>query len=131
MPWTVIGCVRSRRTGINNHSLKSKDKRYKLSRERWCKNGVNNQSSEGTQGLLKKSFSAYGWIKPEHSQLYLNEWSFFKNLNYYTFKDIQQFHLARKRPKELHVSGDQVGEETNKTASVSNVNYGYLLISMN
>ncbi|MGJ4789304.1 transposase [Leptospira koniambonensis] len=62
-----------------NHSARSKDNRYRWARNRWCKKGVHNQVAEGNQRLLKSSFSAYGYIKPEYSQLYLNEFSFLKN----------------------------------------------------
>ena len=67
-----------------NHSLKSKDKRYRFSRERWSKNGINTQCVEGHNRNLKHNFgSAYGYIKPKWSQLYLDEYAFFRNVKYY------------------------------------------------
>ena len=66
-----------------NHSARSKDKRYRWSRERWSKGGVNIQVAEGLQGAIKTSFRAYRYFKPEYSQLYLNEYSFWRNIKYY------------------------------------------------
>lgn len=67
-----------------NHSLKSKDKRYRFSRERWSKNGIHCQVAEGHHRNLKWNFTAgYGYIKPKWSQLYLNEYAFWRNVKYY------------------------------------------------
>jgi len=67
-----------------NHSLKSKDKRHRFSRERWCKNGIHIQAAEGHNRNLKYNFgSGYGYIKPKWSQLYLNEYAFLRNIKYY------------------------------------------------
>jgi len=71
-----------------NHSLKSVDKRYRFNRDRWSKNGINCQVAEGNNGLIKKNFSAYVYIKPKYSQLYLNEYSFLGNLRYFSLDDL-------------------------------------------
>ena len=46
------------------------------------------QVAEGNNSLIKKSFSAYGWFRPEYSQMYLNEFSFFKSVKYYGWENI-------------------------------------------
>ncbi|PJZ86683.1 hypothetical protein CH368_20785, partial [Leptospira levettii] len=57
-----------------NHSLKSKDPRYNMSRERWCtKEGVSSNGAEARNNILKQSFRSYGYVSPKWSQLYLNE----------------------------------------------------------
>lgn len=67
-----------------NHSRKSEDKRYKWARNRWSINGVHNQVAEGNHRNLKWHFTAgYSYISPEYSQLYLNEYAFWKNIKYY------------------------------------------------
>ncbi|AFM11226.1 hypothetical protein Turpa_0574 [Turneriella parva DSM 21527] len=65
-----------------NHNLQSKRGTGK-SRRRFQQNGIHTQAAEGRQGALKTAFRAYRYIKPEHSQLYLNEYSFFGALKYY------------------------------------------------
>ena len=71
-----------------NHSRKSKDKRYKWSRQRWSKNGIHCQVAEGKNSILKKSFAAYSWINPTYSNLYLKEYSFFANLRHFRLEDL-------------------------------------------
>jgi hypothetical protein len=67
-----------------NHSLKSKDRRYKFSRERWSKNGIHTQCVEGHNRNLKYNFgSGYGYIRPKWSQMYLDEYAFWRNVKYY------------------------------------------------
>ncbi|MBX3722419.1 MAG: transposase [Turneriella sp.] len=67
-----------------NHSRKSEDKRFKWARNRWSINGVHNQVAEGNHRNLKWHFTAgYSYIRPEYSQLYLNEYAFWKNIKYY------------------------------------------------
>jgi len=68
-----------------NHSLKSKDNRWRFSRERWCRNGVHNQVAEGLNSSLKHAMAGYRYFRPAYSTLYLNEWAFFKNLQYFGF----------------------------------------------
>ena len=65
-----------------NHSARAKDKkRSKWARNRWSKNGVHNQVAEGNQRMVKMSFlAAYGYFRPEFSQLYLNEYSALKTI---------------------------------------------------
>ncbi|MCW7515502.1 transposase [Leptospira levettii] len=63
-----------------NHTAHSKEKRYKFARNRWSKLSVHNQVAEGNQRLLKSAFSAYNYVKPKNSQLYLNELSFIKSI---------------------------------------------------
>ncbi|MBL8021381.1 MAG: transposase, partial [Leptospirales bacterium] len=55
-----------------NHSLKSKDNRWRFSRQRWCRNGVHNQVAEGLNSSLKSAMTAYRYFRPEYSQLYLS-----------------------------------------------------------
>ena len=57
-----------------NHSARAIDKKRNVwSRNRWSKDGVNNQVAEGFQRILKHSFiSGYSYISPKYSQLYLN-----------------------------------------------------------
>jgi len=71
-----------------NHSKRAKDrKRNVWSRERWSCKGVHSQTAEGFQRVLKHSFLAgYVYIKPEYSQLYLDEWSALKGLTVYGFE---------------------------------------------
>jgi hypothetical protein len=67
-----------------NHSLKSKDKRYRFSRERWSRNSIHVQCSEGHNGLLRKNFVAgYHYVSPRFSQMYLDEYAFYRNVKYY------------------------------------------------
>jgi len=89
-----------------NHSLKSKDPRWRLSTERWSKNGVCNSIAEGLNSSLKNAFASYKYTKPEYSQMYLNEWSFFKNLNYFGFEKIA------KRAKVKSSGNRDCGEKT-------------------
>ena len=65
-----------------NHSARAKDKkRSKWARNRWSKDGVHNQIAEGNQRMIKMSFlAAYGYFRPEYSQLYLNEYSALKSI---------------------------------------------------
>lgn len=72
-----------------NHSLKSKDKRHRFSRERWSKNGIHTQVAEGHHRNLKWNFTAgYGYIRPKYSQLYLNEYAFWRNVKYYGWNSL-------------------------------------------
>ena len=65
-----------------NHSKKSRDKRYRYAKDRWCQNGVHNQKSEALNNSIKTAFRSYTYIKPKFSKLYLNEWAFFRNLRH-------------------------------------------------
>ena len=68
-----------------NHSKRAKDrKRNVWARDRWSCRGVHSQTAEGFQRILKHSFLAgYGYIRPEYSQLYLDEWCALKALRLY------------------------------------------------
>ncbi len=77
-----------------NHSKKSKDKRYKMARDRWCQNGVHNQVSEGINGSLKIAMRGYRYFRPEHSNHYLMEWEFLRNLKYFGLDKIAE-HIQR------------------------------------
>ena len=39
--------------------------------------------AEGKNSILKRSFGAYVWVRPENSTAYLNEYSFFANLRHF------------------------------------------------
>jgi hypothetical protein len=66
-----------------NHSKRSGDARYNLSRERWItKEGVSSNGAEARNNLLKQSFRSYNYISPKWSQLYLDELSFLGNVRY-------------------------------------------------
>jgi len=66
-----------------NHSKKSNDPRYNLSRERWVtKEGVSSNGAEARNNILKQSFRSYHYISPKWSQLYLDEMSFLGNVRY-------------------------------------------------
>nr|WP_232371744.1 transposase [Leptospira ainazelensis] len=84
-PW-LFGVYKNHRSV--NHSAKSKDNRYKFAKNRWCKDGIHNQVAEGNHRLVKAAFSAYGYIRPQFSQLYLDEFSFLKNANLLGFDDL-------------------------------------------
>ncbi len=96
-----------------NHSLKSKDKRYRFSRERWSKNGIHTQCAEGHHRNLKWNFTAgYGYIKPKWSQLYLNEYAFWRNVKYYGWDALLD--EVKSQSETISTSGefssvDQVG----------------------
>lgn len=66
-----------------NHSRKSNDPRYNLSRERWVtKEGVSSNGAEARNNLLKQSFRSYGYVSPKWSQLYLDEISLLGNVRF-------------------------------------------------
>ena len=65
-----------------NHSARAKNrKRNVWARNRWSRNGVHNNTAEGIQRSVKHAFtSGYGYFRPEHSRLYLDEFSSLKTL---------------------------------------------------
>ncbi|WP_245918615.1 transposase, partial [Leptospira ellinghausenii] len=66
-----------------NHSKKSNDPRYNLSRERWVtKEGVSSNGAEARNNILKQSFRSYGYVSPKWSQVYLDEISFLGNVRF-------------------------------------------------
>ncbi len=73
-----------------NHNLPSKRGNGKSLR-RYQQNGIHTQAAEGQHGVLKTAFRAYRYVKPEHSQLYLNEFSFWGALKYFGADRIAEF----------------------------------------
>lgn len=66
-----------------NHSKRSKDPRYNMSRERWVtKEGVSSNIAEGRNNILKQAFRSYYYVSPKWSQVYLDELSFLGNLRF-------------------------------------------------
>lgn len=66
-----------------NHSKKSNDPRYNMSKERWVtKDGVSSNGAEARNNILKQSFRSYGYISPKWSQLALSELSFLGNVRF-------------------------------------------------
>lgn len=108
-----------------NHNLQSK-RGVGKSRRRFQQNGVHTQAAEGKQGALKTAFRAYRYIKPEHSQLYLNEYSFFGALKYYGVDKIAEQSLTSISPKASTtaatvgwgLSGIDVGQKTQTIAKL-------------
>jgi hypothetical protein len=84
---------------VVNHNLASKRGTGK-SRRRFQQNGIHTQAAEGRQGALKSAFRAYSYIQPKHSQLYLNEYTFFGALKYYGVDTIAEL---GKRPIQYKV----------------------------
>ena len=85
-----------------NHNLPSKRGKGK-SRRRFQQNGVHTQAAEGRQGALKSAFRAYRYFKPEHSQLYLNEFTFFSALGYFGPERIgMELYQSNGLPRQLH-----------------------------
>ncbi|MGJ4788199.1 transposase [Leptospira koniambonensis] len=87
-----------------NHSARSKDNRYRWARNRWSKDGVHIQYAEGNHRVIKQAFSSYGYIKPEYSQLYLNEYCFFKNLKVFGMEKLIERNRERLGIVERKVS---------------------------
>ncbi len=105
-----------------NHSKKSKDKRYRYARDRWCQAGVNNQVAEGINGSLKTAMRSYAWFHPKYSQMYLNEWAFFRNVRYFGIDAIASGDGGRHHHRRLwhafHGEGSSYrAEQTEKSGS--------------
>jgi len=84
-----------------NHNRKSSDPRYRWARNRWSINGVHNQVAEGNHRVLKYAFTAgYSYITPRYSQLYLNEYAFWKNLKYYGWSKLIDSRLKSHLPAD-------------------------------
>nr|WP_281283015.1 transposase [Leptospira fletcheri] len=91
-----------------NHSAHSKDKRYQWARNRWVtKDGVHIQYAEGNHRAIKQAFSSYGYIRPEYSQLYLNEFCFFRNLRVFGLDAIVKSWRERIGVVEESAKADQ------------------------
>ena len=73
-----------------NHSARAKDKKRNVwARNRWSKDGVNNQVAEGFQRIVKHSFiSGYSYFRPEYSKMYLDEYSVIKGLRVYGLGEV-------------------------------------------
>jgi len=66
-----------------NHSLKSDDRRYRWSANRWSCNGIHIQAVEGIHSSFKHWCRSYRYFKPCYSQLYADEYSFIRNISYF------------------------------------------------
>ncbi len=98
-----------------NHDRRSADPRYKFARNRWCLNGVHNQVAEGNHRILKWNFTAgYGYIRPEYSQLYLNEYAFWKNVKYFGWDKLI---LSEEENRKVAAERKKIGYETNEQKS--------------
>jgi hypothetical protein len=82
------------------HSQKSKDKRYRLAKDRWSKNGVHCQTAEGVQGLFKTAMRNYRYFRPKYSQLYANEFSFLKNAGFFGLQKLGSVSVSSYRTKK-------------------------------
>lgn len=72
-----------------NHSLRAKNqKRNVWGKDRYAKNGVHNNVAEGNQRSLKTAMKAYSYIRPEYSQLYLDEYSVLKAIRVFGFSEM-------------------------------------------
>ena len=81
---------RNRHHRMVNHHARSKDKRYQWARDRWCKNGVHCQAAEGGHAALKRAMKMYTYVRPQYSQLYLDEYAFVRGLKYYGFEKLMR-----------------------------------------
>jgi len=82
-----------------NHNLQSKRGKGK-SRRRFQQNGIHTQAAEGRQGALKSAFRSYRYIRPQYSQLYLNEYSFLGALKYFGVEEIAKAAQHKAQPAE-------------------------------
>ena len=71
-----------------NHSIKSRDKRYRFSRNRWVQNGIHNQVAEGYNNTIKTAFRSYGYFRPENAGMYLAEFTLIANMRHYGLEKI-------------------------------------------
>ncbi|WP_244282931.1 transposase [Leptospira neocaledonica] len=105
-PWLSV--YRNHR--MVNHTAHSKDKRHRWARNRWSKDGVHVQYAEGNHRVIKQAFSSYGYIRPEYSQLYLNEFCFYKNLKVFGLDALvakwrEKIGVVEKREEEERPDG--------------------------
>lgn len=104
-----------------NHNRKSEDKRHKWARNRWSLNGVHNQVAEGNHRNLKWHFTAgYTYIRPEFSQLYLNEYAFWKNVKYYGWDKLIRSESENKSAAERRRSESLSGAHERIQAEMKN-----------
>jgi hypothetical protein len=98
-----------RNVRLINHSLKAKRKIHSFSKERWSKEGVNTNSVEGSNGVLKSAMRQYRWFNCKYSQLYLNEFAVAKNIKFFNleksiiFGDNEDMNFCGKRIGEVNV----------------------------
>lgn len=73
-----------------NHSARAKDrKRNVWARNRYSRDGVNNNTAEGVQRIVKHAFiSGYSYTSPEFSNMYLSEFSALKGITVYGLQNI-------------------------------------------
>ncbi|MBX3723442.1 MAG: transposase [Turneriella sp.] len=102
-----------------NHNRKSADPRYRWARNRWSINGVHNQVAEGNHRNLKYHFTAgYSYITPKYSQLYLNEYAFWKSLKYYGWSKLIDPRLkSNQAVEQLAEQGDTASETVGSRSS--------------
>ncbi|PJZ58456.1 transposase [Leptospira barantonii] len=93
-----------------NHSAKSKDSRYRWARNRWSRDGVHIQYAEGNHRVIKQAFSEYGYIRPEYSQLYLNEYCFFKNLKAFGIEKLVERNRLRNEESKKGIEVAEVAK---------------------
>ncbi|GBF44653.1 hypothetical protein LPTSP2_39570, partial [Leptospira ellinghausenii] len=66
-----------------NHSKRSNDPRYNMSRHRWVtEQSVTSNGAEARNALIKASFKAFGYVSPKWSKCYLDEYSFLGNVRF-------------------------------------------------
>ncbi|MDI7184834.1 transposase [Leptospira santarosai] len=111
--YTWLGSVYKNHRMVN-HSAKSKDSRYRWARDRFSKDGVHIQCAEGNHRVLKQAFSGYGYIRPEYSQLYLNEYCFFKNLKAFGLATLVARNVARSEGTKEGSVETNAGAETDQ-----------------
>jgi hypothetical protein len=96
-----------------NHSKRSSDPRYNLSRERWItKEGVSSNGAEARNNLLKQSFRSYNYISPKWSQLYLDELAFLGNVRF--CEPLKKVLFGQNADSELVALGDKDYSRCNK-----------------
>lgn len=116
--YTWLGSV-YRNHRMVNHSARSKDSRYRWARNRWSNNGVHVQHAEGNHRVIKQAFSQYGYIRPAYSQLYLDEYCFFKNLKVFGINRLIERNRERNAFKAGAVSGNLLQNLGGESASAS------------
>ncbi len=108
-----------------NHSKRAKDlKRNVWSRERWSCKGVHSQTAEGFQRVLKHSFLAgYGYIRPEYSQLYLDEWCALKGLRLFGMDRLVEMRVGELcGDSERAICTDKSPDKTEKWSLKAKIN---------
>ncbi|WP_246835110.1 transposase, partial [Leptospira kmetyi] len=119
--YTWLGSVYGNHRMVN-HSARSKDSRYQWARNRWSKDGVHIQYAEGNHRVIKQAFSEYGYIRPEYSQLYLNEFCFFKNLKAF---GVEKLVSAVKKERGIEIGGSNDSSASSpSTTPVQDVKVG-------